>query len=134
MAAKGTYLDNALLDHVLGGGDYSRPATVYVALYTSSPGPGGGGTECSGFSYARASVTNDGTNWDAASSGSKQNNADISFPTASGEGWGDVTHFGIWDNSTGGNLLYYGPLGSTKTINDGDTPKLLAYSLTITEA
>ena len=41
--SKSNYLELKVLDHVLGGGDYTRPAKVYVALYTcllyTSPSP-----------------------------------------------------------------------------------------------
>ena len=75
--SKSDYLENEILDHVLGGADYARPATVYIALYTADPTDAGGGTEGSGGSYAKASVTNNDTNWPAASSGAKSNGADI---------------------------------------------------------
>ena len=50
--SKSDYLENEILDHVLGGADYSRPATVYIALYTAAPTDAGGGTEVTGGSYA----------------------------------------------------------------------------------
>ena len=73
--AKSTYLDNALLNAVLVNTAYTSPATVYVALYTATPGPSGGGTEVSGNSYARTACT-----FSAASSGSITNSADCTFP------------------------------------------------------
>lgn len=72
--AKSTYLDNALLNAVLVNTAYTSPATVYVALYTATPGPSGGGTEVSGGSYARTACT-----FSAASSGSLTNSADCTF-------------------------------------------------------
>lgn len=133
MGSKGDYLENKLLDHVLGGGDYSRPATVYVALYTATPSDSGGGTEVSGGSYARVAVTNNSTNWPAASGGSKSNGTAITFPTPSAN-WGTVTSFGILDAATSGNLLYWGALSASKTINNGDAaPQFAAGALTITE-
>ena len=36
MGSKSNYLEDALLDHVLGGGDYTRPATVYIGLWTAT--------------------------------------------------------------------------------------------------
>ena len=133
MGSKGDFLENKVLDHVLGGGDYSRPATVYVALYTATPSDSGGGTEVSGGSYARVAVTNNSTNWPAASGGSKSNGTAITFPTPSAN-WGTVTSFGILDASSGGNLLYWGALAANKTINNGDAaPQFAAGALTITE-
>lgn len=78
------YLENALLDHALGGGNYTRPATVYIALFTVAPSDAGGGTEVSGNNYSRAAVTNDATNFPAASGGAKSNGVAITFATPSG--------------------------------------------------
>ena len=64
---KSPYLSNALLDHVLGGGDFARPATVYIGLLTSLPSDVSGIAEVTGGSYSRVSVANNATNWPAAS-------------------------------------------------------------------
>lgn len=130
--SKSNYLENKVLDHVLGGGDYTRPSTVYVALYTSAPNDAGGGAEVSGGSYARVAVTNDTTNWPAASGGAKSNGTDIVFPTATAN-WGTVVAFGILDASSGGNLLYWADLTTSKVVSNGDTAKFLAGDLDITE-
>jgi hypothetical protein len=130
--SKSDYLENEILDHVLGGSDYTRPATVYVAIYTATPNDAGGGTEASGGSYARAAVTNNATNWPAASGGAKSNGTAITFPTPTA-GWGTVTSFGIFDASTGGNLLYYGNLSANKTIDISDTVSFAIGALDITE-
>lgn len=109
--SKSNYLENALLDHVLGGGDYTRPATVYAALFTVAPGEAAGGTEVTGGSYARVAITNNATNFPAASGGSKSNGTAITFPQASAN-WGTVVALGVFDASTSGNLLFYGWLGA----------------------
>lgn len=132
MGSKSNFLELKLLDHVLGNTSYSAPATVYIALYTAAPSDTGGGTEVSGGSYARAAVTNNTTNWPNASGGSKANGADITFPTASGS-WGTVTHWGAFDASTSGNLLYWGDVSPSKSVGTGDTPKFGTGSLTVTE-
>ena len=130
--SKSDYLENKILDHVLGGGDFSRPATVHVALYTSAPGDAGGGTEVSGGSYARVAVTNNSTNFPAASGGLKSNGTEITFPEATAN-WGTVVAFAILDNGTGGNFLYWGDLTASKAINTGDTAKFAVGDLDITE-
>jgi hypothetical protein len=131
MSALSSYLENKINDHVLGGSDYTRPATVYFALYSSAPTESGGGTECSSGSYARVSVTNNSTNFPASSSGVKANGTAITFPTASAN-WGTVTAFGVFDASTGGNLLYFGNLSATRTVTSGDTARFAAGDFTIT--
>ena len=130
--SKSDFLENELLDHVLGGGDYSRPATVYVALFTVALSDSGGGTEVSGGSYARVAVTNNATNWPAASGGAKSNGTEIAFPEATAS-WGTVVAFAIFDASTGGNMLYWADLTTSKTIDSGDTAKFAVGDLDITE-
>jgi hypothetical protein len=126
--AKSSYLDNALLNAVLVNTTYTSPATVYVALYTATPGPGGGGTEVSGGSYARTACT-----FSAASGGSLSNSANCTFPQATAS-WGTIAYFGIFDNATAGNLLYYGSLTASKTINSGDQLQFAAGGITVTES
>jgi hypothetical protein len=130
---KSNYLEDELLDHVLGGGDFARPATVYVALFTVTPDDTGGGTECSGTDYARKAVTNNSTNWPASTGGSKSNGVELAFPEAGSGGWGTVVAFGIFDADSGGNLLYWGPISPSKAIAEGDVPKFAASGITITE-
>lgn len=130
--SKSDYLENKVLDHVLGGSDYTRAATVYVALFTAAPSDSGGGTEVATGSYARVAVTNNNTNWPAASSGAKSNGTAVTFPTASAN-WGTVVAFGIFDASTSGNLLYWGTLTTNKAIDSGDTASFAAGQLAITE-
>jgi hypothetical protein len=120
------YLENALLDHVLGTTSYSQP-TIYVALYTTAPTDAGGGTEVSGGSYARVAASA----WDAASSGASENTNDVTFTTATAD-WGTVVAFGLFDAATGGNLLLWGDLTTSKAISSGDTAKFNAGDIDIT--
>jgi len=130
--SKSDYLENKLLDHVLGGGDYTRPATVYVALFTVAPSDSGGGTEVSGGSYARVAVTNNATNWPAASGGAKSNGTEITFAEATAS-WGTVVAFAIFDAATAGNMLYWATLTTSKAIDSGDTAKFAVGDLDVTE-
>jgi len=130
--SKADFLEDELLDHVLGNAAYSAPATVYVAIYTVAPTDAGGGTEVSGGSYARVAVTNNDTNWPAASSGAKANGTEFTFPTATAN-WGTVVAFAILDAASGGNFLYWGDLTANRTINSGDTAKFAVGDLDVTE-
>lgn len=122
MGSASTVYENYILDAILGdGAAASMPATVYVGLYTAEPSDGGGGTEVLGSGYARVAVTNDTTNWPAATSGEKRNGTKITFPQATGA-WGDVNWFGLFDASTGGNLIIWGNLQNTSSPTAGDTP------------
>jgi hypothetical protein len=114
MASISDYLENALLDHVLNNTALSSPVAVYVALYTDDPTDADVGTEVTGGSYARTQAT-----FDAAAGGNTQNNNNITFPTATAN-WGTVTHIGVHDAVSGGNLLFHAPLASSKTIETND--------------
>lgn len=127
--SKSDYLENKLLDHQLGKTSYTMP-TVYVGLFTAAPSDSGGGTEVSGGSYARKSTA--GADWNAASSGSSSNANAVTFVTATGS-WGTVTHFGLFDAATSGNLLRWAALGTSKAIASGDTASFAAGSLVVTE-
>jgi hypothetical protein len=128
------YLEDELLDHVLGGADYTRPGTVYIALGTATAATdqdSGFSSEVSGNAYARVSVTNNSTNWPASSGGAKSNGTVITFPQATGS-WGTVTQFAIMDASTSGNTLVWGDLTTSKTIGSGDTASFAVGDLDVT--
>ena len=124
MAELSNYLENKLLDHVLRATSYTSPTTVYVGLYTSDPGDDNSGVEVSGGSYARQilSVT-------TASEGVVTSSADVTFPQATGN-WGTISHIGLLDAVTSGNLLMHTPLTTTKLIETGDIFKIPTGSLT----
>lgn len=128
MAEMSNYLENALINATLRNTSYTSPTTVYVALFTSDPTDAGSGTEVSGGSYARQSAS-----FAAPSNGASATNADITFPTATGT-WGTIGWIGIYDNVTGGNLLYHTALDSSKTIETGDILKIASGNLTVTLA
>lgn len=139
-AALSDYLENKLIDHVFRGTAYTAPSTIYVALFTSSCSDASGGTEVSGGSYARPSITSNGTNWantqnsgtgtSSGTSGTTSNSGAINFATPSA-GWGTVTHWGLYDASSSGNMLVCAALTSSKTINSGDTVSFAAGALTV---
>lgn len=129
MAGKSDYLENKFLDHVFRNVAYTSPATVYVGLYTAAPTDAGGGTEVSGNAYARKAVTCAA----AASGGTISNTSQVTFDTPTPSGWGTVTHAGLFDASSGGNLLYWAPLAVAKTVGAGDPPFFAIGALVFTE-
>lgn len=134
MGSFSDYLELEILDHILGGADYARPATVYIGLWISAlsdASTGSSAGEVSGGAYARVSVTNNNTNWPAASSGAKANGTAISFTQATAS-WGTVTDFAILDASTAGNILGWGTLTASKTIENGDTASFAIGDLDVT--
>jgi len=128
MAEMSNFLENALINATLRNTTYTSVATVYVSLWTSDPTDAGSGTEVSGGSYARTAVT-----FGAPANGVTTNNADVTFPTATGS-WGTVGWIGINDASTSGNLLYHTALDTAKAIDSGDIFKIVSGNLSVTLA
>ena len=128
MAEMSNHLENALINVTLRATSYTAPTTVYVALYTTDPTDADTGTEVTGGSYARTSVT-----FGAPSNGVSTNSADVTFPTCTAA-WGTVTHVGLRDASTAGNLLYHSPLDSSKAVGIGDVFKITTGNLSVTLA
>jgi hypothetical protein len=128
MSAISNYLENALINAVLRNIPYTSPAAVYLALYTSDPTDANTGTEVTGGSYQRQQIT-----FGAPNDGMVSNSNEILFPVATAN-WGTVTHIGILDAATGGNLLFYGAVTTPKTISTNDQLKINAGDISITLA
>jgi hypothetical protein len=126
MAGLSDYYENIVIDHLFRAQEFTPPSTIYVGLFTAAPTDAGGGTEVSGGGYARQAVT-----FSAASGGSTSNNAAINFPTATAS-WGTVVAFGLFDASTGGNLLAWDNLATSKAIGSGDQAVFSTGNLTLT--
>lgn len=126
--AMSDYLEEQLLNEALRAVDWTPPATVYLALHTTDPlDDDSGGGEVTGGSYARqamsfaAAVNPDGT---------CATDTDITFPTASAD-WGVVTHIGIYDAVSAGNLLFHGALDTARNILNGDVFKVTSGQLVV---
>lgn len=128
MSSASNYLEDSLLDHVLRNTAYTQPSALYVGLFTTDPTDADTGTEVSGGSYARTAVT-----MGAASAGTSSNSADVTFPAATGT-WGTISHIGIYDAASAGNLLFHGAVTTQKTIASGDTFQISSGALTISLA
>ena len=151
MAAFSDFAENKLIDWLLRGQAIgitgasaaagTGPTNVYVALLTAAPSDTGGGTEVTGGSSARVTVASSLANWAGTQSagsttassgtgGTTSNNGAITFPAPTAN-WGVVTHVGIYDASSAGNLLMWSALTVSKTINNGDAaPSFAAAALT----
>lgn len=128
-------VEQALLNGVLQDPSFSGYATLYIALSTTTPTEAGGNfTEPSTGSYARVSTT--GADWGAASGTApavKSNSATKTFPTATGD-WSsaaNMTHFGLYDAPTAGNLVAWGALTVAKPVLNGDTASFAAGALVL---
>jgi len=128
MGSFGNYWEDEILDHVFNKGAYTAP-TIYVGLSTADPTDDGTGlAEPSGNGYAR--VTTAAVDWNASSGGAIDNANAVTFPQASGS-WGTVSHFALFDASSGGNMLAHGSLGTPQAIVAGNTPSFAAGALDV---
>ena len=135
MSAASNYLENKVLDHVLKNTAYSQPSNLYVGLFTNTSGNAAANLEAgtltdevSGGSYARKTAA-----FSAASGGSASTSATITFDAATAN-WGTITHVAVIDNSTSGNVLFWGAVTTSKTIETGDTFQITSGNLTISLA
>ena len=137
MAGASQYLENARLNWLKGTTFPAAPATVYVALFTTAPtdDSGAGAVEVSGGAYARASITTS-SGWSSISGAPAapaqiSNSGAVSFPAATAN-WGTVLAFGIYDASSGGNLLYWATMTS-QSITSGMVPSFAIGALVVSE-
>lgn len=116
-----------VLNYVFTATSVTRPTAWYVALFTSNPAEDASGTEVStsGTAYARRTVAF------TVSGNLATNNAAIEFPTATAS-FGTVTHIGVFDASTSGNLIAYSALSASKAIATGDVFRIPTGDLDIT--
>ena len=117
--------ETTVLTWVFTTNSATRPTEWHIALYTASPSDPGGGTEVSGGGYARQSVTF------TVSGNTASNTAAIEWPVATA-GYGTVTDVGVFDASSGGNLIAYAALTTSKAIDTGDVFRLPAGDLDVT--
>ena len=137
MSAASNYLENKVLDHVLGEATYTQPTTIYLALFTNTSGSAATNLEAgtltdevstSGTAYGREEVT-----FNPASGGTSATDATVTFATATAN-WGTITHVAIMDAATSGNVLFYGAVTTAKTIETGDTFQVSTGNLSVSLA
>ena len=136
------YLENKLVDHLFRTATFAKPAALYVGLFTAAPSDAGGGTEVSGGSYARVNLPPLDTNWggthgtttgaSSGTTGMTANKVALVYPSPTAN-WGTITHFGLFDAVTGGNLLVWDALTTPRTILSGEPPPVFPVdAMTIT--
>jgi hypothetical protein len=141
MSSASNYLENKILDHVLGEGarNFTSPATLYLALFKNTSGNAAANLEAgiltdeisdSGTAYGRQ-----GVDFSTASGGVAATAATVTWSTATDD-WGTVTHVAVMDGSTvgSGNVLFWGELTTSKLIENGDTFQITSNNLTVTLA
>jgi hypothetical protein len=126
MGSKSDYLENKLLDHVLGVAEYTRPATVYSALFTAIPSDSSAGTE---VTTATSGYTRLATTFATAAAGAAYNTTAKTFATAAA-GY-TVVGYAIMDAATAGNVLYWATVTTLPiAINDQATFAVSAIAVT----
>lgn len=128
MSQLSDYAETALFNALLRNIAFTSPTTVYVALFTTNPTDAGSGTEVSTGNYVRQPVT-----FSAPSNGVGSNSGQVIWDPAS-VAFGTITHIGLYDAATSGNLLMYAPLNSSKIIGAGDIFRISVGALTATFA
>ena len=113
------------LNYLFTATSVTRPTAWYVALFTSNPDEDASGTEVSGGAYVRQSVAF------TVSGNTASNSAAIEFPTAT-DSYGTVTHIGVFDASSAGNLIAYAALTTSKAIDTGDVMRINSSDLDVT--
>jgi hypothetical protein len=129
MTALSDYAEKLLLDWLMTPATVTRPTSWRIALFTAPPSDAGGGTEVSGGGYARQPVTFAPA---SAPDGTTTNTALIAFTATAN--WGTITHIGLFDAATAGNLLWHGPLSTARTITTGDRLEFATGAITLTLA
>lgn len=133
MSKMSDYLEVELRKHLFRTGSMTKPAALWISLHTADPTDAANGAESAYGGYARVQRDPLDANWTAASAtdGNTDNAAAITFPLCS-SGTSTVTHFGIWDASTSGNMITYGILTVSQVIATGVTPSFAIGALDIT--
>lgn len=113
---------NSVLNHVVKG-----VWPTWISLHTAEPVVGGASNEVTGTNYSRELVNP--TDWTTPANKSTGTGVTLTFDTA-GSNWGTITHVGVYDAATGGNLLWWGALNVQRTVNTGETLAFSAGNLT----
>jgi len=136
MSAFSNYTENAIVNHLLRNTTFTSPASTYVALFTTSAGlednNSGAQDEIVGSGYSRVDATAAG-GFTSPTNGATSNAADLVFPTATAD-WGVITHIAIMDAPTSGNVLFWGPLSTVRTVLSGDSVRIRSGEYDITVA
>lgn len=126
-----------VLDYLIEGNAVSGAGALYIGLFTGDPGDTGtpsSEVSASGTAYARIALADKFTV--SAAARTATSNADITFATATGSGFGTVSHIAILTNATAGNttagtVLFHTDITDV-TVTAGDQAKISSGNLTIT--
>lgn len=129
MSGFSTYLAQAAINHFVRRSSQSVPAGTYLALFVADPTDNNvTANEVSGSWYSRQDVSS----WSAptGTGSSTSNSNQITFNAVTGNAV-TITHWGIYDAATSGNLLYNGEFAAPKVLNVDDVYAVKAGELTL---
>lgn len=133
MSKMSDYLEVQLRAHIFRTASFTKPVALYISLHTADPTDAANGAEANYGGYTRVQRDPLDANWTAVSAtdGNTDNAAAITFPLCA-SGSNTVTHFGIWDASSAGNMLTFGVLTVSQVVAAGVTPSFAIGALDIT--
>lgn len=130
MAAFSDHLETGILNHTLRGQALPVPSGIYLALFTNDATDQSTGDEVSDSAYVRQdmakgeSISAGWTPPATSGDGKAVTNAKvIQFPPIA-DGTVTISHYGLYDAMSGGNLLYHGAFAVAKTLEINDVLSL----------
>lgn len=141
MSKFSNYTETNIVQTTLRGEPFPAPTSVYIALFTADPTDANvtaNEVQVAAWpAYVRRDAADGAaiaTGWTAPADGVSSNAKAVTFPANNGAGSVTVTHVGLYDAATGGNLLYHAALTSSKTLLVGDVLSFGIGSITVTVA
>lgn len=121
MAGLSDYVEQGIINATLRGTAFSTPTvgSLRLALFTADPTDAGNVNEVVGAWYARQLTAAFTAPSPSGQANVSSNVGSITFPAVTGSAV-TVTHIGIFDAATAGNMLYSAPMTSSKTLQVGD--------------
>ena len=121
------YLETQILNSTLKGGTFPTITTAYLAVFIGDPtDAASGGAEGSWTNYTRQAMS-----FGAISGGSANSSTQIQFPALVGSNV-TISHIGIFDAATSGNMLYHTNLATSKTLTADDVLSFAVSGVTVT--
>ena len=141
MSQFSNYTEEKIIETTLRGAAFPVPSGTFLALFTADPTDANVTANevqlAAWGAYARQNAAGGGaisTGWATPANGVTTNANVLTFAANNGAGSVTVTHMGIYDALTGGNLLYHAQLVSPKTLLVGDVLSFGVAAITVTVA
>ena len=121
------YLETQILNSTLKGGSFPTITTAYLAVFIGDPtDAASGGAEGSWTNYTRQAMS-----FGTISGGAVNSSTQIQFPALVGSNV-TISHIGIFDAATSGNMLYHTNLATSKTLPADDVLSFAVSGVTVT--